>query len=264
MRKHVILFLILSVKLNFYGQTFQSEEIKIKYTNGLEVFNVCKTNPTISFNENKEYFWYTEYSKIKSTKGGCGGQLLNGNYRFYDKDGNLRVEKNYLIGILDGNYINWDTLGNITQKTTFKNGDIIYWKFLNDENYWIEFNGPLFMEGTIRKVYTQYGTLISEEKMLADLKQHVKIYYEYPKGQLKEEYTQIGLTGDCIIGKYTSYFNSGKIEVEGQYYDGEFTNIRVGTWKWHNEDGTLDSESLYKVYEMNWESERRIYIRYRE
>jgi len=157
-----------------------------------------------------------------------------------------------LLGLEDGNEVRWDSLGNIIAKKTYKKGDIIYWKFLNRENYWIEFNGPIFSEGTIRKVYTKYGTLISEEKMLADFKQHVKIYYEYPIGQLKEEYTTTGLGGDYLSGKYTSYYKNGKIEVDGQFYEGKFTNIRVGTWKWYNEDGTLASESTYKAEVTYW------------
>lgn len=175
-----------------------------------------------------------------------GGNLLNGNYKFYDEDGNLRVDKNFLLGLEDGNDVSWDSLGNITAKTTYTKGDIIYWKFLNEENYWIEFNGPMFSEGTIRKVYTKYGTLISEEKMLADFKQHVKIYYEYPTGQLKEEYTTTGLGGDYISGKYTSYYTNGKIEVDGQFYEGKYTNIRIGTWKWYNKMGLWIQKATIK------------------
>lgn len=252
MKKLSVIFFAFFLTINLFGQTCQNEEIKIRYTNGFEVFNVCKTNPTISFDEKKEYYWYTEFSKIKSTKGGCGGNLLNGNYKFYDEDGNLRVDKNYLFGIEDGNDLRWDSLGNITAKTTYKKGETIYWKFLNEEDYWIEFNGRMFTEGTIRKVYTKYGTLISEEKMLADFKQHVKIYYEYPSGQLKEEHTTTGIGGDYMSGKLTSYYKNGKIEVDGQFYEGEYMNIRVGTWKWHNENGTLDSESNYKAEIIHW------------
>jgi len=252
MKKLALIYLTYFLTLNLYGQTCQNEEIKIRYTNGFEVFNVCKTNPTITFDEKKEYYWYTEFSKIKSTKGGCGGNLLNGNYKFYDEDGNLRIDKNYLLGLEDGNDVRWDSLGNIIAKTTYKKGDIIYWKFLNDKNYWIEFNGPMFSVGTIRKVYTKYGTLISEDKMLADFKQHVKIFYEYPTGQLKEEYTTTGLGGDYMSGEYTSYYKNGETKVEGQFYEGEYTNIRVGTWKWYNEDGTLDSGSTYKAEVTNW------------
>ena len=240
MKINTIFILIFFLTLNLYGQTCQNEEIKIQYSNGFEVFNACKTNPTISFDENKEYFWYTEFSTVKSTKGGCGGYLLNGNYKFYDENGNLRIDKNYSLGLENGNDVRWDSLGNITAKTIYKNGDIIYWKFLNDENYWIEFNGPMFSEGTIRKVYNQYGNLISEEKMLAGVKQYIKNYYEYPVGQLKEEYTSTGLGENYFSGKFTAYYKNGNIEAEGQYYEGDYTNIRVGTWKWYNQDGSVN------------------------
>lgn len=254
MKELNIIILTYLLAINSYGQTCQNQEIKIRYTNGFEVFNVCKSNPTISFDEKKEYYWYTEFSKIKSTRGGSGGQLLNGNYKFYDEDRNLRSEKNYLLGLQDGRDVRWDSLGNITAKTTFEKGNIIYWKFLNDENYWIEFNGPMFSEGTIKKVYTKYGALISEKEMLEDFKEHVKIYYEYPTGQLKEEYTIDALGGDFFSGKYTSYYKNGKIEVNGQFHEGKFTNIRVGTWKWYNDDGTLDLESTYKAEVVNWDN----------
>ena len=254
MEKFIALFLIIFLNQNIFGQTCEQEEILIRYTNGFEVFNICKTNPTIDFNEKKEYYWYTEFSKVKSTKGGCGGNLLHGNYKFYDEFGNLRVDKNYSLGIEDGNDVRWDSLGNITSKTTYKKGDIIYYKFLNDNKYWIEFNGPMFSEGTIRKVYTQYGTLISEEKMLADFKQYIKVYYEYPSNQLKEEYTTSGLGGDYMYGSYTAYYDNGKIEIEGQFYEGDYTNIKVGVWKWYNKDGSVDSEETYKAEVLFWPS----------
>lgn len=253
MKKLILFYFLYFVTAYLYGQTFQNEEIRIRYTNGFEVFYVCKTNPTLTLDDNKEYYWYNEFSKIKSTKGGYGGNLLNGNYKFYDEEGNLRVDKNYLFGLEDGNDIRWDSLGNIIAKTTYRKGDIIYWKFLNEENFWIEFIGPLFSEGNVKKVYTKYGTLLSEEKMLADLMQHVKVYYEYPAGQLQAEFTKT-ILGDDYSGKFTSYYRNGRIEVDGQYLEGKYTNIRVGKWRWYNEDGTLDSENTYKAEVANWEN----------
>lgn len=244
--------MIISLYLSSFGQSCQQEEIKISYTNGLEVFNICKTNPSITFDEKRDYYWYNEFSKIKSTKGGSGGNLLHGNYKLYDEYGNLRVDKNYSFGINDGNCVRWDSLGDIVSKTVYSKGDIIYYKFLNEENVWIEFNGPMFKEGTIRKVYTKDGTLISEEKMLADFKEHVKIYYEYPTGQLKEEFTTKGFGGDNMVGKYTSYFKNGRIEVDGQFLEEGLMSIQVGIWKWYNEDGILDSENNYKAEVLHW------------
>lgn len=43
-------------------------------------------------------------------------------------------------------------------------------------------------QGSIKKVYTQYISLISEETILPNFKLHIKIYHEYSE-KLKEEYT---------------------------------------------------------------------------
>lgn len=257
MKKLMLIYFTTLLTLNMHGQSCYNKEIQIEYTNGFEVFNICETTPKITFKEENEYYWYTEFSKIKSTKGGCGGSLLNGNYKFYDEEGNLRIDKNYTLGLEDGNEVRWDSLGNIISKTTFEKGNIIYCKFLNEKDYWNEFNGAMFAEGTVRKVYKKNGTIISEEKILAGNKwgkQHVKIYYEYPVGQLKEEYTNHIFGGDYFSGLYTSYYENGKIKIEGQFYEGNFTNIQVGEWKWYNEDGSLSQKETYKAEVTNWEN----------
>jgi hypothetical protein len=88
--------------------------------------------------------------------------------------------------------------------------------------------------------------------MLKDLKQHVKLYYEYPSNQLKTEYNTSGLGGDNMHGAYKSYYDNGKVKVEGQFYEGNYTNIKVGVWKWYNKDGSLDSEETYKAEILFW------------
>jgi antitoxin component YwqK of YwqJK toxin-antitoxin module len=134
------------------GQTsIQTKEVKIPYTNGYEIFRICISGCAVSFGDKQEYFWYTEFSKIKSTKGGSGGNLLHGNYKFYDEHGNLRQDKSYYLGLPDGSEKNWDSLGNITSQTKYNKGKIVYWKFQNDEKNWIELIGQIFQEGTIKK-----------------------------------------------------------------------------------------------------------------
>lgn len=184
----IILSLSLLTIQSYEQSPIQTKEIKIPYTNGYEVFNICSSGCSTTFDDKKEYFWYNEFSKIKSTKGGSGGSLLHGNYKFYDENGNLRQDKYYYLGLSDGSEKTWDSLGNITSQYKYSKGDIIYMKFQNEEKYWIEFNGPMFKEGTVRKVYTQFNSLISEETMLANFKQRIKTYYEY-SGKVKEQFT---------------------------------------------------------------------------
>ena len=133
---------------------------------------------------------------------------------------------------------------------------MVYWKFRNEENYWIEFNGKMLTVGSTRNVYTKYNTLISEEKMLPNYLQYVKIFDEYT-GKLKQEYTAFDWNSDKMIGKYTTYYESGKIEISGQFYDGidgKYPNLKIGTWTLYNPDGTLNSTQIYKLYHENWEN----------
>jgi antitoxin component YwqK of YwqJK toxin-antitoxin module len=233
------------------AQDVQIEEIQIKYSDGLEVFNICKANPNIKFIDKNEYYWYTEFSKIKSTKGGSGGNLLTGNYKFYDIDGNLRIDKNYSLGLEDGNQTVWDSNGNITAKRIFSKGIAVYRKFLNDEDCWIELDGEIFKEGTVRKVFTKYGILVNEEINLANNKQNVKIYYEDNRQQLKEEYTGFIWGMGHKIGKVTQYYKNGQIELDGQFHL-EYYDIRIGKWIWYNEDGTIDSKNEYNSELLKW------------
>lgn len=249
----VLLLLFLSfLTVKSFGQaTIKTKEIKIPYTNGYEIFRVCSYNCQTNFDDKKEYFWYTEFSKIKSTKGGSGGSLLHGNYKLYDEHGNLRQDKNYYLGLPDGSEKYWDSLGNITSITKYSKGVIVYLKFQNDEKYWIEIIGPMFTEGTIRKVYTQFNSLVSEETMLSNFKLHTKTFYEY-SGKLKEDFTASGINKNYLTGKYTAYYENGKVQIQGQFYDGEYTNIRVGIWNWYKPDGTLDEMAQYKANVEKW------------
>lgn len=254
MRQTIYILTLTFLTIASYGQTtIQTKEIKIHYTNGNEIFKICASGCVTTFDDKKEYFWYTEFSKIKSTKGGSGGNLLHGNYKFYDENGNLRQDKNYYLGLPDGTEKNWDSLGNITSQAKYNKGKMFYWKFQNDEKYWIEWIGPIFEQGTIKKVYTQYSSLISEETQLPNFKEHIKTYYEY-SGKLKAEYTTSGIGGDYMTGKYISYFENGKIQTDGQFYEGEYTNIKIGTWKYYNSDGTVDATEQFKSGVEKWDN----------
>lgn len=247
----ITLFILLILAFHLSkSQTFQTEVIKLKYSNALEVFSVCKDNPAIIFDDNKQYFWYNEFSKIKSTKGSCGGQLLDGNYKFFDEGGNLRNEQNYSLGLLNGNETNWDSLGNINSKNIYDKGTKVYTKFRSDDS-WIEWNGMIFSKGSVKKEYTSNNLLISETTILSDLKMHIKTYFEF-SGKLKSEYTFLPGDESYMYGKYTSYFENGGFEIKGQYLEELFTKIRVGEWIWYKKDGSIDSKETYKAEIEKW------------
>lgn len=228
-----------------YGQkNIKTKEIKLSYSNGYELFHICPPNTKVIFDDKKEYYWYTEYSNIKSTKGSAGGSLLHGNYKLYDKTGNLRKENNYYLGLLHGEEKTWDSLGNITAKTIYNKGEPTYSKRQDDEKYWIEFNGEVFKVGTVKKVYTPYNLLITEEIQLPNFYKHIKKHFA-PSGNLMEELTKEELTG-YLVGKYTAYYENGKLKIDAEFFNGKNTNVRIGTWIYYNSTGETDSIKQYK------------------
>ncbi len=248
------LILILFPSLSYEQNSVQTKEIKLKYTNGYEVFRICTSGCQTNFDDKKEYFWYNEFSRIKSTKGGSGGDLLHGDYKFYDEAGNLRMNRTYYLGLPDANEKKWDSLGNVISLAKYNKGILVYLKELDEKKYWIEYNGEFLKEGNNRKIYTQFNILVSEETFLSDLRRHFKIYYEN-FGNLEEEYTTSGIDRDYYAGKYTAYYENGKLKAEGQFCEGVlYNNIKVGTWKFYNSDGTLDVSQNYKAEILKWDN----------
>lgn len=234
---------------NIYSQkskavSTQTDLKTVEYENGRAVFNVCKINPNISFNENFDYFWYNEYSKIKNTKGSSGGLLLHGKFQFFDNDGNLKIENNYNLGIKDGSEKEWGNDGEIKSICTFKNGKVIYSKFkAKDSDKWIEWNGPALEVGSVKKTYTSYGQLLLSELQLEELRFKVTSYYN--NNNIKEIYTTDIL--DKMYDEYIKYYENGKMKVYGKYEN----NHRVGEWKWFKENGEIESiekNRINKIY----------------
>ena len=258
MIKTILILTITFLNFQSYAQTsIQTKEIKIPYTNGLEVFNVCVSNCQTTFDDKKEYFWYTEFSKIKSTKGGSGGDLLHGNYKFFDENGNLRQDKNYYLGLPEGSEKNWDSIGDIISQTKYTKGEVIYWKFKDEGGELIEHicvngkKGFFMSKGWVKNIYSKYNRLSSEQTFLAFDSAHVKSYFE--SGKLSKEYNSYSM--NYMAGKYTSYYENGKTRTDGQFYEGKtYSNIQVGTWKFYKSDGTLNGTLQYKANIELWDN----------
>jgi hypothetical protein len=157
MWKYLILLLLLFLTVNAFCQKYPTKEITINYSDGINLFSVCISNPTIYFNETKKYYWFSEISgakEIKSTQGGCGGNLLHGKERFYNVNGDLIFERNYKLGLLEGESKYWDSATNKLDKIyRYTNGTCFYRK-LKVEGGWFEDNsGLLLKEGYYKKYY---------------------------------------------------------------------------------------------------------------
>lgn len=249
----ITLTLILAFMMSYLeGQNYQTKEIKIRYKDGIEIFTVCTSNPQIVFDDQKEYKWYNEFSKLKSTKGGSGGNLLHGNYRLYDKNGNLLAEDNYYLGLENGIEKKWDSKGKIVATYKYDKGNLIYWKVLDDDGNWDEQIGELLKKGTIRKYFSESGKLYKEMTVMPDeIYLHTIEYHENSTNK-KLEFNCSVFDRELLGGKYIAFYENGKIELEGEFSKEPLTRIQIGTWKWYNQDGELVHAEKFKEEIEKW------------
>jgi antitoxin component YwqK of YwqJK toxin-antitoxin module len=261
MKKTLLNILFLFIINSLFSQNCVTEEIKAEYSNGLEIFNICKNNPKINFNNELDYYWYTEFSKIKITKGGSGGKLLSGDYKFFDKNGNLIENKQFKNGVQHGESKIWDNKGNLLEISRHSDGISEYWKHREDSGSgWVEHIGQILTNGWIKNSYDEYNQLEASEVAfgtdsdIQNLKKNVTTYY-LENGNKKQVYTsRIG--SKLLLGDYKKFHKNGKVEIEGSFYDGKFysSSVRNCTWKWYNESGILISTEEYKVQISYWEN----------
>lgn len=215
----------------------------IDYKDGREIFKFCKINPEINYKDSSEYYWYNEYSGVKSTKGGSGGNLLHGKYQRYDENGNLKVEANYYLGLEDGLRRTWDEEGNIKETLKFNKGTVVYMKFKNEDGVYIEWIGEMFKKGSVKNVYTSFNVLVENTTFIESYKMHVKTYYENSiSKQLEKEFTQ--WVGDFYEGSYKEYYKNGKPRVVGNFVE----NFRDGFWTYFNEDGNIIKNIKFRIH----------------
>jgi len=255
-----------SKMINAKEKPINNDEIQIKYTNGVEIFHVFVGKNPANFEQDKEYYWYNEFSKLKSTKGGSGGQLLHGDYKFYDENGNLLVIENYTMGLKDGERKKWDSKGNLIEVFKYEKGKSVYMKYHpKNDNGWVEQIGDLLKEGWIKNSYDEFGNLIAKQVTFSDsetkdLKTKTSIFYT-SSNITEEEYTNY-MMQKSKIGDYTKFYENGQIEVKGRFYDGNkyVGDIREGFWKWYLENGELDEEENYKTEIEYWENGKTKFI----
>ncbi|MEW6469698.1 MAG: hypothetical protein AB1458_12275 [Bacteroidota bacterium] len=224
----------------YSGTTNSSGQKVINYSNGQEVFGLCNYCFDVIYKETLDYYWYTPYSGIQKTQGGSGGTLLDGEYMFYNETGKLLIKANYKKGVEHGDYIIWDESGDIKEKMHYTEGVLDYAKFTNDDGYIIEWKGEIFKIGSVKNVYTKYGTLIETATVLEDFKFQYKLFYEFG-GQLESEFTK-GI-GEYYYGSYKTYYQNGNPKVIGQFTD----NFQDGVWKYFDEDSSYTT-TTYRIY----------------
>jgi antitoxin component YwqK of YwqJK toxin-antitoxin module len=245
MKKSILICLCILISIFSYGQTPSTEKKEIRLQGGgYASFFVLKENPQLIFNPDKEYFWFSDFSGIQSTKGGAGGQLLHGKHQQFLPNGMLNLEMNFNNGLKNGVVKEWDKEGTLIEDSKYQNDDLIYYKFKNEEGYYIEWIGELFKKGSIKNVYADDGRqLLQKDQLIENFKAIKTIYYPYSKGTVQTSFVA-SLNGDLKYGYYKAYYKNGQINIDGNY---ENTN-RVGIWKFYDEFGTLTSTENYRIH----------------
>jgi antitoxin component YwqK of YwqJK toxin-antitoxin module len=230
----------------YLGTTNSSGQKVITYRNGREIFGLCKTCQDVIYKDDVDYYWYSPYSGVQTTKGGNGGTLLDGEYQFFNENGELISKATYKKGVENGEFIRWDEEGNIIDKMLLSDGKPTYMKFKNDDGYWIEWKGELFKKGSVKNVYTKSNFLVETSFYVRDFMARYKIYNEY-SGKLEREFTKS--LSEYYDGPYKSYYSSGIPRVIGLFDD----NFQVGVWKYFTEDSVMTAVR-YRVYEERYPS----------
>jgi antitoxin component YwqK of YwqJK toxin-antitoxin module len=251
--KYLILLLLLFLTVNAFCQKYPTKEITINYSNGINVFSVCISNPIIYFNETKKYFWYSELSgssEIKNTQGGCGGNLLHGKERFYSVNGDLLFERNYSLGLLEGESKYWDSAtGKLEKIYRYTNGICTYRKMKVEDGWFEDDNGFYLREGYTKKKYDEKNYLTSES-IYKNNTYTTKEYYKDSK-KVRVQYSTPFWCDSCFRGKYIYFYENGNKQVVGQYSD-SLENVKIGVWKWYTEKGIVDLQENYKEELQKW------------
>ncbi len=109
-------------------ETYSSKSAKVR--NGIAVKwsdNGIKTSEGYFVDDKKKGSWkyYHRNNGILSSEGDYKNGRENGKWKYYDGKGRIKTELNYLNGIKEGEFIEYDTLSNIINRGVYKSGEII-------------------------------------------------------------------------------------------------------------------------------------------
>lgn len=193
-----------------------------------------------------------------------------GEWKFFDYDGDLKSIRNYSGGTYNGSYEEFYKNGQVSLSGTYANGDRVGdWKKFNEkgEEEAVEETGiitPLTPNLSNEKITETYPDGKPKTKLIYDETGTVLLQQRsyYPEGQVMIEgifkdgkrngqwtsYYQNGkkqsvnyYLDDQTHGDYMLYHENGIIKIEGEYNFG----IQTGGWKAYDEDGTLLTYNYY-------------------
>jgi len=192
---------------------------------------------------------------------------LSGPYRTFYPDETLKSEMTYDEGLLDGSYTYYDYDGKKHYNYTYRDGEVIDYRFYDKEGQLIregkkrggEFyykgyssNGNLSSEGLYDvsggktgdwKFYGENGNLSSEGTYDENLAIGAHTFY-YADGTVKSVDNYVN---DTLTGYNVGYHENGNISGQGGYKN----NLRQGEWRFYFANGKVRSINFYHKGEMH-------------
>lgn len=160
-----------------------------------------------------EWVYYYENGVLEQ-KGKYRIGKPHGDWNWYHQNEKLKINEFYIKGFIDGESIEYDSIGTIVSKGNYVSG---------------------FKEG---KWYLKVGDHKEEGEFLDNEKHGIwKYTYDNNQTAFKGEY----ITG-LPIGKHKWYYSNGKIKLEGKYDSG----LKQGDWIRYNSDGNETIKITYK------------------
>ena len=245
---NIILLTVISLTLN--GQKVNLKEIKEEVQNGVKIFNIITNDIRINFKEDLEYYWYNEYSGEQSTKGASGGKLLHGRYSFFDEAGRLNWQGYYKNGLQDSTWFFWNDNGELTSKSTWKDGIEVYRKLIYEDGRYIESSGAIGYPNYWHKEFSNKNVLIFDSKTIISKPYPIRESTEYyPDGKnIKRHFYQCGFFD--YYGEYKEFSPEGKLIYLGYYDKQYYLGLKAGEWKIYNEEKHQFDTISYKTQEI--------------
>ena len=288
-----------TIKINYYQGT--KNGYQYKYFTGVDKQNIFSSKELyVNGKRNDKSYFYYQTSEIKKTvpflddkKHGIAyeynrkGEIItiiryrnneiivseninrynsennkDGVWKEFYNNGNIKKEKSYLNGKLNGYTKIYNENGKLLDAIKYENGEVDL--KLNDQELNVEIkeeydkNENLVFTGTYKKnipigihryfnkkgdviksiTYNIYGKVIGEGKVLINGNNEGDWIVYYDNGKKRE----IGkYSRGKKHGKWTYYYKNERVQQLGSYVNGKLS----GSWRWYYETGELLREELY-------------------
>lgn len=129
----IIWYLVITFSICTAQQQVKTKIFKQVLSDGYALYSVALGMKPTSIDPEKYYYWYSEDSGQKETKGSYSGFILHGTSQVFNSMGNLIEESNYNLGLKDGRLISWNDENEYNMILNYKNGVCYKGKFISPE-----------------------------------------------------------------------------------------------------------------------------------